>query len=129
MTRLAIACLLTAASLPLRAQWIKQPTPGIPRTADGKPNLSAPAPRTSDGKPDLSGMWQITLGAGYVANLAAELKPADIQPWAAALYKERSENLGKDDPWTVQCQPLGTRHITNGGTAKIIQTPGLIAIL
>jgi len=39
------------------AQWLDFPTPGIPRTADGKPNLSAPAPRTADGKPDLSGVW------------------------------------------------------------------------
>jgi hypothetical protein len=129
MTRLAISIVLTAASLPLPAQWIHQPTQGIPRNADGKPNLSAPAPRTADGHPDLSGMWQISLGAGLVANLVAELKPSEIKPWAAALYKQRSENLGTDDPWTVQCQPLGTRHITNGGTAKILQTPAEIAIL
>src|SRR5207244_1698134 len=30
----------------------------IPRTPDGKPNLSAPAPQTPDGKPDLSGVWR-----------------------------------------------------------------------
>src|SRR5579884_3414266 len=41
----------------LPAQWIHYPTAGVPRTRDGKPNLSAPAPRTRDGKPDLSGMW------------------------------------------------------------------------
>ena len=34
------------------AQWLNYPTPGTPRTKDGKPNLSAPAPRTPDGKPD-----------------------------------------------------------------------------
>ena len=39
------------------AQWLNFPTPGTPRTPDGKPNLSAPAPRTADGKPDLSGVW------------------------------------------------------------------------
>jgi len=39
------------------AQWLNFPTPGTPRTRDGKPNLSAPAPRTADGKPDLSGVW------------------------------------------------------------------------
>ena len=39
------------------AQWLNYPTPGVPRTADGKPNLSAPAPKTADGKPDLSGVW------------------------------------------------------------------------
>lgn len=39
------------------AQWIGNPTPGLPRLKDGKPNLSAKAPRTRDGKPDLSGVW------------------------------------------------------------------------
>jgi hypothetical protein len=39
------------------AQWLEYPTAGVPRTADGKPNLTAPAPRTTDGEPDLSGMW------------------------------------------------------------------------
>ena len=39
------------------AQWLKYPTPGVPKTADGKPNLAAPAPRTTDGKPDFSGIW------------------------------------------------------------------------
>jgi len=38
------------------AQWLNFPTPGTPRTRDGKPNLSAPSPRTVDGKPDLSGV-------------------------------------------------------------------------
>jgi hypothetical protein len=35
--------------LPLPAQWLHYPTPGIPRTPDGKPNLTAPAPKTADG--------------------------------------------------------------------------------
>jgi hypothetical protein len=39
------------------AQWLNFPTPGTPRTRDGKPNLTAPAPRAADGKPDLSGVW------------------------------------------------------------------------
>ena len=42
----------------LSAQWFEYPTAGVPRTADGKPNLTAPTPRTPDGRPDLSGMWQ-----------------------------------------------------------------------
>src|SRR5438105_13461376 len=40
------------------AQWLNFPTPGTPRTRDGKPNLAAPAPRALDGKPDLSGVWR-----------------------------------------------------------------------
>jgi hypothetical protein len=39
------------------AQCLSFPTPGTPRTPDGKPNLTAPVPRTADGKPDLSGVW------------------------------------------------------------------------
>ena len=38
------------------AQWINYLTPDIPRTADGKPNLSASAPKTAEGKPDRSGL-------------------------------------------------------------------------
>jgi hypothetical protein len=74
-------------------------------------------------------MWRISVGAGYVANIAADLNADDVMPWARTLAQQRSENLGKDDPWTVRCLPLGTRHITNGGLAKIIQTPAMIAIL
>jgi hypothetical protein len=44
-------------SMGAQAQWLNFPTPGTPRTRDGKPNLTAPAPRATDGKPDLSGVW------------------------------------------------------------------------
>jgi hypothetical protein len=37
------------------APWLSYPSHGIPRTPDGKANLSAPAPKTADGKPDISG--------------------------------------------------------------------------
>jgi hypothetical protein len=38
-------------------QRLNYPTPGIPRTPDGKPNLAAPAPKAAGGRPDLSGLW------------------------------------------------------------------------
>jgi hypothetical protein len=47
----------------LVAQWLNHPDPRIPRTRDGKPNLSAPAPRR-DGKIDLSGIWQVESSPG-----------------------------------------------------------------
>ena len=58
MDRIAIAAALWLLPASLCAQWLDFRTPGIPRTADGKPNLTAPAPRTADGKPDLSGLWR-----------------------------------------------------------------------
>jgi hypothetical protein len=51
--RLVVVVLITAGA---QAQWVNFPTPGTPRTSDGKPNLAAPAPRTAEGKPDLSGV-------------------------------------------------------------------------
>ena len=121
--------LLLGATLSLRAQWLNQPTPGIPRTADGKPNLAAPAPKASDGKPDLSGLWNLGVAIGVGANITGDLPPADIQPWVAALSRRRLEDFGKDDPEITGCRPGGPRHITRAGLAKIIQTPELIAFL
>ena len=129
---LKIASLVAAMSLtagPASAQWITHPTPGIPRTADGKPNLSAPAPRTADGKPDLSGLWAMNAGP-YLNNIAADLKPEEIQPWAAALRKQRMEDLWKDDPSSFRCLPMGPRgNLLPFLMHRIIQTPTLIAIL
>src|SRR5713226_8640023 len=53
-----IGIMFAGALVCAHAQWLNYPTPGTPRTRDGKPNLSAPAPRASRGKPDLSGVWQ-----------------------------------------------------------------------
>jgi hypothetical protein len=114
------AFLLTTAALP--AQWLKYPTPGIPRTSDGKPNLAAHTPKTADGKPDLSGTWTTTTTAGGIS----QLKPSDIKPWALKVSKEREETLGRDNP-EVHCLPTGPRPPL--GPAKIVQTPALIVIL
>src|ERR1700704_303705 len=127
-----IAVVTVALSAPLAAQWLTQPTPGIPRTRDGKPNLKAPAPRTPDGKPDLSGLWN-KLSPKYARNIAADLKPGEIQPWAQALVDQRKENLGKDY-MNVLCVPLGPAYTTDADSTgaemmKIVQTPSLILIL
>ena len=133
-TRMAFAAaIVTAAvSLPLAAQWLNYPTPGIPRTPDGKPNLGAPAPRAADGKPDLSGDWN-RISPKYSRNIAADLKPGDIQPWAQKLVDQRTEDLGKDY-MNVHCLPLGPGYTTAADSTgsemmKIVQTPNLIIIL
>src|ERR1700676_5728851 len=57
MTR-SLGVLFAGALLFAPAQWLNYPTPGTPRGAGGKPNLSAKAPRAANGKPDLSGVWR-----------------------------------------------------------------------
>ena len=52
-----LAVLFAFISTGALAQWLNYPSPGTPRTQDGKPNLTAAAPRTAEGKPDLSGVW------------------------------------------------------------------------
>ncbi len=54
-----VSILLFLISLDANAQWLDLKDPRVPRTADGKPNLSAKAPRTRDGRPDLSGVWHV----------------------------------------------------------------------
>jgi len=141
MTRSFIPALIIAA--PLWSQWISYPTPGVPRTADGKPNLSAPAPRTADGKPDLSGMWgwednrpcppdgcaDQKVGQEFI-NIGWSLKGGlPLQPWAAELRKSRGAANGGGDPQT-RCLPRGAvRILTDGLFKKFVQTPRLLVIL
>jgi len=123
----------------IRAQWLNFPTAGIPRTPDGKPNLLAPAPRTADGKPDFSGLWEPHVGAITALGepLAAEFldiaanrkEPLPYQPWARALREARQSDEGKDDP-SARCLPLGMIHMHSSlAPRKILQVPGLLAIL
>jgi hypothetical protein len=57
LVTVALVILGTSASTHLAAQWLKVRTAGVPRKADGKVDMSAPAPRLADGKPDFSGVW------------------------------------------------------------------------
>ena len=129
MFRTTLALLILAVA-PATAQWLDYKTPGIPRLRDGKPNLSAPVPRTADGKPDLSGIYQATNG-GQFQNVAAGLRPEDfpIQPWAAALAKKREEENRKDDPYSHCMPPAVPRINVANHPFKILQLPGVLAIL
>ena len=114
----------TALVLPAAAQWLNYPTPGIPRTADGKPNLSAPAPQTSDGKPDLSGLWRVKQATAGETDKA--MQSVKAQPWAQELSKKRKEELGREN-MSVLCLPFGPR--ADFAPDKIVQTPGLLMML
>ena len=131
-------CLLPIAaasllSMPAVAQWIDYKTPGIPRSADNKPNLSAPAPRTSDGKPDLTGLWQAgRAGAagqyGYDYNVAQDLPPDALTPWAQGVRQQRVRDFRKDSP-LAHCLPVSVPFLNFRGLSRIVQTPGMIVIL
>ena len=76
--------LLFGATL-VSGQWLNEPAPGVPRTRDGKPNLSAPAPRAS-GKPDFTGLWQTDMA-----------KPGEIEKFIPGLS---TFTVPGDDPTT-----------------------------
>lgn len=130
-------------------QWLHYPTPDVPRTADGKPNLTAPAPRLPDGKPDFSGIWHaanrnpctpeasrfipcgVEIGGSPLARDLGRNLPGGLpyQPWAAALVKQRTADDSRDDPH-VRClpdnppRPWGLPHLT-----KAVHTPKLLVLL
>jgi hypothetical protein len=136
-----------------RAQWLNYPTPGTPRTKDGKPNLSAKTPRLG-GRPDLSGVWQVepppkgeiermlgdlTLGlvpgdpvdefSKYFFNILADFKPeeAPLRPEAIAIMRNRPKTAETPDQ---RCLPVGVpRAELIAFPFKIVQTPGLIVMM
>jgi len=132
------ACLCT------QAQWLNQPTPGAPRTPDGKVNMTGPVPRVN-GKPDLSGIWQVEaeprapgglFGLGespnskYFRNILSDFPPAEepLTPAAAELFRQRSQSSGAAQG--LNCLPDGVPHADLlPEPFKIIQTPGVIVML
>ncbi len=88
MRKLCVFFVLLATSA--SAQWLNHPTPGAPRTRDGKVDLAARAPRASDGKPDLSGVWHV--------------EPTPMDEWKRL--------LGKDLDLVTATSPLGMEATT-----------------
>ena len=146
---LAVGTIAIFYAMPIAAQWFHYPTAGVPRLADGMPNLNAPTPRTADGKPDLSGIWL----AGNALPCPADLRDGDdclekiplsheavdfafslpgglpYQPWAAALVKQRAADHAKDDPHARCLPPNFPRAFAFPHLQKFIQIPGLLVIL
>ena len=114
--------------------------------------MAAPAPRTRDGNPDLSGIWEPEgatreelmkllpggingLGENppskYFLNILSDYKfeEAPLLPQAAADLQKRLPYFGRDFPVT-RCLPAGvpTGDLTPE-PFKLIQTPGVVALL
>jgi len=146
--------LLVVLSAGVDAQWLNYPAPGTPRTADGKPNLAAPASRASNGKPDLSGVWHVEptsmaemkrlygddVGTLNVIGMEADTisKYAinillDFKPGESPLRPEGEEALRRNVPGTNpadSCLPMGIPFaFLVSEPDKIVQTPGLIVMM
>ena len=129
-TSLVLAIALGVAfSANVAAQWQGYPTPGVPRTPDGKPNLNAPAPKAANGKTDLTGIW---LASRAVFDLAQALKQGDsvsFTPEGKAIFEQRKATQSKDDP-SARCLPTGLPVRALLRTPfKLVQTPPLTVIL
>ena len=125
MTRwIAVWLLVALSTLPVKAQ-----------------NQVANVPRTSDGKPDLSGVWQtLNTAAWDVQDHSASLGvPAGqgvvegneipYQPSAAARKRENYQNRRTADPEAKCFQPGVPRITYMPFPFQIVQTPTYIAIL
>ena len=146
-----VAALVTAALVCIEAQSLNYRDPSIPRTSDGRPNLSAPAPRLN-GKPDLSGVWQAertpvsefvrVLGPGlpeiqpdlnditkHVLNVFWDVPPGEwpLRPDASALTDQRQKS-GRDFP-TAYCQPSSLPAALLITEFKMVQAPRQIVVL
>lgn len=147
------ACLIAALTVSgpsLSAQWPKRPTPDVPKTASGEPNMSAPAPKTADGKPDLSGLWRAGGGLGGQRGAAPATPPPPptgpplaafrdigqnikgglpLTPLGAEILKTRVAGNSKDNP-EAHCLPMGIVQLhTQGAPRRYIQTPRALYIL
>jgi hypothetical protein len=145
--------LFSVATASVAAQWPQFPTVGVPKTADGKPDLTAPTPKTAGGKPDFSGLWQnVTTfprsdsvsGTGgapradgtipVIMTLFWDVKyglkePVPLRPWAAELRNQREAAGNKDNPDAL-CLPMGFMQFHNHPQPrKIVQTPTLMVIM
>jgi hypothetical protein len=129
MKPICIVVVLALSATSAGAQWLDRRTPGLPRKADGKVDMAAPAPRTADGKPDFTGIWASAGGQGELGGLATlRVDPADMKPWARQLQIERGHDYFKSRP-EFMCRPSGVEAEHLEREKRFLQTPAMLAIL
>ena len=118
--------LFAVLSAGTHAQWLNFPTPGIPRTGDGKPNLTAPAPRALDGKPDLSGVWrhEITPLAELRKLFGAVINGASEPGMEAAANHKYSRNIlvdfkAEESPLRPETAEIMRQRAANTNPAEV----------
>lgn len=128
---LVLTGLSLAVAAPAGAQWWIGVPDKLPRTADGEPDLMAPAPKLADGTPDLQGIWYQDTNK-YTRDIAADLGADGVpyQPWAKALADERATGAhSREDP-DANCLPQGVPKISFVPAPwKIVQQPDLIVFV
>ena len=153
IVRSAFAAIAVASALrwsaTVGAQWLKYPTAGVPKTADGKPNsgrsnaadrgrqtgllghLAHGQPLCAQSQDPESltcgselpmGKEGINMGAGLPGGLP-------YQPWLAALVKKRTAENAKDDPHVFCLPDTFVRAYSLPHLLKFVQTPGLLVML
>jgi hypothetical protein len=119
------------------AQWLNYPDPRIPRTADGKPNLNAPAPRLPDGHVDISGMWYPDFGRSDPTSTpqttgedpVVRLSAADGRPPFRPGVEEAWRNLGPISPVAACVSHGAVSGLLVPSPFKIVHTTGLTILL
>jgi hypothetical protein len=154
----AFVLLSTGASTGADAQWLNYPTPGTPRTKDGKPNLTAPVPRAANGKPDLSGVWRVPptplaewkgiLGgesvdaqikvnapgnefgdySKYAFNILLDFKPEEV-PMRPEAADILRRRTAPADTAAIRCLPFGIPLAGLLPVNKVVQSPSLLVIM
>jgi hypothetical protein len=151
---LLVCCVCVAGA---HAQWLNYPTPGLPRSKDGKPILNTAMPKRADGRPDLSGVWhvqatslaemkrlfgddvdavqvpgmEIDTVSKYGINILLDFKPGEepIRKDAADAISRRNQHASGVDS-LARCLPASVPLATLlSEVTKIVQTSGLTLIM
>jgi len=139
MTNPLVRSAILAVRLVMALLWLMSAPAGAQAPAAG--TQAAPIPRTTDGKPNLSGIWQAVNTAAW--DIQGHSAQKDIpagqgvvegnvipyQPWAAEKKKENFANRATADPETRCFLPGVPRLMYMPFPFQIFQTPTYLAFV